>query len=149
MNRFYLGVVPLMGSEYPGQHAALLTPELWHAAATRKEKRTLTTRRVAHRALAGRVFSRHCERPLWADLLRNGHAAYRERHGRPCRTGGRSIVAARLDEQMGEVFAAIRLDEDALQAALDEARRMLTPPEDLRRLRRQSGDWRGPTWCRT
>lgn len=133
-NRFYLGLVPYMGQEYPGQHEAIVTSDLWHRAASRKEPRRISTVRVAHGALAGRVRCVHCEQPLWSDVMPNGRPIYRERHRRPCRTLGRSVSAGRLDQEMGDVFGAIRLSPEALQTALEATRRTLATSEDLDRL---------------
>lgn len=132
--RFCLGVVTFEGREYPGRHAAIVARELWHAAAARRGRPRVTVPRVARGALAGRARCTHCERPLTSGTYGSGRSAYRERHGQPCRTLGRSTLARPLDEQMGEIFGAMVLDDETLAEALAAARRALTTAEDVDRL---------------
>ena len=134
-SRFYVGVVSFKGAEYAGQHEAILTEAEWDAAKRRRVARTLRTPRRRHGALAGRLRCSRCERPVWTGRSRHGTPLYRERHDKPCSTEGRSVTSAAIDAQVGRIFGAVRIREEAVQVALGEARRLVTTEDEVSTLK--------------
>ena len=140
--RFYVGVISYLGEEFPGQHEPIVTEELYRRVQARRSTRRPARRRVhgPKGLLQGRISCGRCGRPVQSDRHRYGRALYRERHGTDCSTNGRTVVANKIDPQVGEVIRALELepewpgrmadlaaaDEDAKQAARLRDRRRRT-----------------------
>lgn len=109
-NPYYRGVVTYEGTEYPGQHSALVTDEMWFRAQGQKRKRAPKSVPGTRGLLQGRAFCVRCHHLLHSDQKRPGHYQYRERHRDECETRGRTITASGIDRQLGEIFGTIRID---------------------------------------
>ena len=112
--RFYTGVVLFQGQVFPGRHEALIADELFDRVQARRAHRG-PHRRTADRprgVLAGIIKCARCGNSLHAERGRDSAAMYRERHGRPCETNRRSLMAHTVDEQIGEIVRSLELPTD-------------------------------------
>ncbi|MPZ99097.1 MAG: hypothetical protein GEU80_07110 [Dehalococcoidia bacterium] len=124
-NRFFVGVVTHKGAEYPGQHEAIIDEALFERVQLRRYRgRAPRSAPVTRGALSGRIRCGRCTRPLWSDRTHSGSALYREQHGQACATGGRSIQAKVIDEQVGVIFGALKLRPELRDAVLCETSRV-------------------------
>ena len=108
--RFYLSKVSYNGHEYPGQHEAIITEELFERVQARKKAKGIT-RTVAGPSglLQGMIACGQCGNGVQSDRHRFGGAMYRERHSHRCSTNNRSIMAKRVDEQIEAILTSVRL----------------------------------------
>lgn len=107
-----------------GTHDAIVDEALFEQVQRRRfTGRTPRAAPTARGALSGRIRCGRCIRPLWSDVANSGRPLYREQHGQPCDTGGRSMQADVIDEQIGTIFGAIELRPDLRDAVLFEATR--------------------------
>ena len=109
--RFYVGVVRYKGTEYPGRHPALVDEELYERVQQRRRhaRRPREQRAGPPSILHGMLNCGNCGSALHSDRNKAGYPLYRERHGWPCDTNGRSIVAHRVDDQIGEIIRSVEL----------------------------------------
>ena len=99
--RFYVGVVQYKGNEYPAQHTAIVDEALYERVQQRRRERQPRRQRVGPASvLHGMIRCGRCGSPMHSDRNHFGYPMYRERHGRPCDTNGRSVMARRVDEQI-------------------------------------------------
>ncbi|MCC6237291.1 MAG: recombinase family protein [Dehalococcoidia bacterium] len=112
--RFYVGVVEHKGSEYAGRHAAIVEEELYERVQLRRrgERQPRRQRSGPPSVLHGMLHCGNCGSALHSDRNQFGYPLYRERHGWPCDTNGRSIVAHRVDEQIGKIISSVELRSD-------------------------------------
>ncbi len=112
--RFYLGVVAFRDSEFPGQHEALIDPDLFARVQARRARRG-PHHRVADKPrglLAGIIKCARCGNSLHAERGRESRAMYRERHGHECDTNRRSLVADAVDRQIAAILTSLELPDD-------------------------------------
>ncbi len=112
--RFYLGVINWNGEEFPGQHEAVLTADIYDRLQAIKRRR-LHARRVggARGVMQGRVGCIRCGNPLHSDRQhRTGLPMYRERHSFDCETNNHACMAGPVDEQMGVMFGSLSIPVD-------------------------------------
>jgi len=113
VNRFYLGYVRYQGEELVGQHEPLIEEELYERVQARRGKgRTSREPHGLSGLLRGRLFCGHCGSKLHSERNHRHEPRYRERHGKPCGTNGRSLLAQRVDEQIAEIWRAIEFPGD-------------------------------------
>ena len=110
--RFHVGVVTYRGEEFPGQHEALVTPELFERVQVPRRVRRGASVGMRRGVLSGRLLCARCRNRLHSDRNGSGQPMYRERHGWPCDTNGRAFVASSIDGQVGEIFQSLELRED-------------------------------------
>ncbi len=115
--RFYIGVVTFRGEEFPGSHEALVSLELFERAQSRRMCRQSSPRIVGkpRGVLSGLLRCARCGNSLHSDRNRTGTPMYRERHGWPCDTNRRALVAPPIDAQVGDIFRSIELRPDWLE----------------------------------
>ena len=107
---FYLGKIEYGDKEYPGQHEAIITEELFQRVLARKRARVITRTVVGAKGLLqGMIACGQCGRGVQSDRHRYGGAMYRERHSHECATNGRSIMAQRVDEQVKALLTSVEL----------------------------------------
>lgn len=109
--RFYIGVIMYQGREYPGRHAPIVSLDLFEEAQRRRRapRQPRRQRSGPPSVLHGMLHCGNCGSTLHSDRNHVGYPMYRERHGRRCDTNGRSVVAHRVDEQVGEIIASVEL----------------------------------------
>ncbi|HZA21312.1 MAG TPA: recombinase family protein, partial [Dehalococcoidia bacterium] len=108
--RFYIGKVSYHSEEYPGQHEAIITEELYQRVQSRKKARSITRTVAGPKGLLqGMIACGQCGRGVQSDRHRYGGAMYRERHSHECMTNGRSIMAKKVDEQVKEILTSVEL----------------------------------------
>lgn len=108
--RFYVGVVTFQGHEFPGQHQAIISEDLF--AAAQAMRGTVHPRRTPEGEsglLQGRIFCAHCGSRLHSERNRLERPRYRERHGAVCRSNGHSLPADVIDRQLGDIWASLVL----------------------------------------
>ncbi len=112
--RFYAGVVGYRGNEYPGRHVGIVDEDLYERVQQRRrrDRRPRRQRVGPPSVLHGMLHCGNCGSALHSDRTHAGYPLYRERHGRPCGTNGRAIVAHRVDEQIGEIVSSVELRPD-------------------------------------
>ena len=92
-NRLYLGEVAHKGNVYPGEHAAIVAPDLWHAVQRRlaynRTDRMTGSRANAVSLLAGLLFDPAGE-PMTATHANKGGRRYRYYVSRPLILGSRA-----------------------------------------------------------
>ena len=145
--RFYLGLVKLNGQEFPGQHEAIISPDLFERVQLRIVKRGPSIARLdAPRGLlAGVARCAHCGRRLQADRGKQKYPMYRERHAGRCATNRRSCTSSGIDSQIQELFCSLVLPDDWRAAIARESVQTEGPSvsdleNDRRRLARAYGD---------
>jgi site-specific DNA recombinase len=85
-NRFYVGVVPYRGEEYPGKHQAIIPEELYQQVQLRRAKHgRKNTRGGITGTLQGMLSCSWCGNPIHSERNYHGDPRYRERHGWPAR----------------------------------------------------------------
>jgi site-specific DNA recombinase len=103
--RFHLGKVSYNTEEYPGQHEAIITEELFQRVQARKVKRAITRTVAGPKGLLqGMVACGQCGKGVQSDRHRYGGAMYRERHSHQCTTNGRSIMAQRVETRLRQFW---------------------------------------------
>ena len=108
--RFYVGVIRYRGEEYPGKHQAIIPEDLYQQVDQRRTKHgRKNTKGGITGALQGILSCGHCGNPVHSERNHQGDPRYRERHGWPCVTNGASVIAHRIDPQIGEIIAGIQL----------------------------------------
>ena len=113
--RFYTGVVRYRGEEFRGRHEPVVSDDVFERVQTLSLQRRRRPRRVRggeSGVLRGLLGCGYCGSAIHSERNHYGYPMYRERHGRPCKTNGRSVVAHHLDEQIAEVFRALELPRD-------------------------------------
>jgi DNA invertase Pin-like site-specific DNA recombinase len=138
--RFFVGVVPYKSHEYPGRHEAIVDLALFERAQMRRARRGASRRIRDHdRSVLGKLIKcAKCGNNIHAERGHKGRAMYRERHGWPCPTNRRSFMAASVDEQVGEIFRSIELEDDwADRIATATVRAEGPSVEDLRDRRKR------------
>ena len=109
-NRFYVGVISYQDEEYPGKHRAIIPESPYQQVQLRRHKHSRKNIRGGNTgALQGMLFCRSCGNPIHSERNHQGDPRYRERHGWPCDTNGRSVISHRIYPQIGEVIAGIKL----------------------------------------
>ena len=109
-NRFYVGIVLYRGEEYPGQHQAIVPESLFEQVQLRRAKHgRKNSKGGATGALQGMLSCGNCGNPIHSERNHQGDPRYRERHGWPCVTNGSSVIATRVDPQIGEIITGIKL----------------------------------------
>ena len=112
-NRFYAGVIVYQDQEYPGQHQAIISEPLYQQVQLRRLKHgRKNVRGGITGALQGILSCSSCGNPVHSERNHQGDPRYRERHGWPCGTNGRSVIAHRIDPQIGELIAGIKLQPE-------------------------------------
>ncbi|MEX1022411.1 MAG: recombinase family protein [Dehalococcoidia bacterium] len=112
-NRFYLGVVKYRGEEINGQHEPLVDEELFERVRARRGgEPAARSMHGARGLLQGRLHCGHCGSKLHSERNRREEPRYRERHGVPCVTNGRSVLSHRIDEQIADIWRAIEFAPD-------------------------------------
>jgi site-specific DNA recombinase len=138
--RFYQGLVTYKGAEFPGRHEAIVDQETFEAAQARRGAARQRRLMVGQRGLLqGRVSCGHCGETLQSDRDYRGRAMYRERHGSRCRTNNRSLMAVRVDAQLGAIWKSLEFAQDwrARMAELASANYDGPSPEELASQRRR------------
>jgi hypothetical protein len=138
--RFYLGKVRYQTEEYPGQHEAIITEELFQRVQARKKSRIITRTVVGPKGLLqGMVACGQCGRGIQSDRHRFGGAMYRERHSHQCMTNGRSIMAMGVDEQVKAILTSVELLPEwrTEMARLAVANKEGPDPKELQEKRRR------------
>jgi site-specific DNA recombinase len=111
--RFYIGVIRYQGQEYPGQHRAIISEDLYQLVEQRRARHgRKNIRGGITGALQGILSCGHCGNAVHSERNHQGDPRYRERHGWPCFTNGASVVAHRIDPQIGQIIAGIRLPKE-------------------------------------
>ena len=111
--RFYLGIVQYNGEEYPAQHEAIITEDLYQRVQSRKRHRAIVrTVQGPKGLLQGIINCGNCGKGIQSDRHRYGGAMYRERHSHECCTNGRSIMAKEVDDQLEVILASVELESD-------------------------------------
>ncbi len=110
--RFYAGYVSYRREEFPGVHEAIVPVPLFERVQARRQHRDggQRPRDDGVWALRGLLFCASCGRPVHCERHANGVPYYRERHGWECTTVGRAVSSQRIDAEVGEWFARVRLD---------------------------------------
>ena len=109
-NRFYAGVVVYRGDEFPGRHQAIVPECLYQQVQLRRDKHGRRNNRGGITgALQGMMSCGFCGNAIHSERNHQGDPRYRERHDWPCGTNGRSVIAHRVDLQIGEIIAGIKL----------------------------------------
>ena len=112
-NRFYAGVIVYQDEEYAGQHQAIVPEPLYQQVQLRRLKHgRKNVRGGITGALQGILSCSSCGNPVHSERNHQGDPRYRERHGWPCGTNGRSVIAHRIDPQIGEIIAGINLEPE-------------------------------------
>lgn len=148
-NPFYTGVVTHHGEEHEGRHEAIVDRATFERVQGLRHERRPARRHavVTGGLLTGRIRCNRCRRRLWGDRRPSGASRYREQHQQPCANVGRSVDAAWIDGQLGDIFSALRVDEEMMRETLasvagtrtDEAA-VKALQEQRRRLARAYGD---------
>ena len=108
--RFYLGKVRYNDEEYPSQHQAIITEELYERVQARKQHRTIVRTVLGPKGLLqGMIRCGTCGKGIQSDRHRYGGAMYRERHSRECATNGCSIAARSVDNQVEAIMTSVEL----------------------------------------
>jgi site-specific DNA recombinase len=108
--RFYLGKIQYQEEEYPGQHQAIISEDLYARAQARRKQRGVTRTVVGPKGvLQGMLSCGNCGKGIQSDRHRLGGPMYRERHSIECATNGTSIMAHAVDEQIGMILQAVEL----------------------------------------
>ena len=90
--RFYTDRVSFDGHEFPGQHEAIITEELFERVQLRKRAKSVTRTGVGPRGLLkGMIACGLCGNGVQSDRHRLGGAMYRERHSHECSTNNRPM----------------------------------------------------------
>ncbi len=111
--RFYLGKIGYGQEEFVGQHSAVISAELFDRVQRRRKARTVARRVDGPKGLMqGMLSCGNCGHPIQSDRHRYQSPMYRERHSFECETKGRSVMAYRLDEQIGAILQSIDLNPD-------------------------------------
>jgi site-specific DNA recombinase len=109
-NRFYTGVVVYQGDEFPGRHQAIVPESLYQQVQLRRHKHGRRNNQGGVTgALQGMLACNSCGNAIHSERNHQGDPRYRERHGWPCESNGRSVIAHRIDPQIGEIIAGIKL----------------------------------------
>jgi hypothetical protein len=112
-NRFYLGRVRYRQEEYAGQHKPIISEGLFAQTQARRSRRGIVRTVTGSKGLLqGMVSCGNCGKGIQSDRHGKGGAMYRERHSVECETNGRSVVASRLDDQIGTILQAVELPSD-------------------------------------
>ena len=112
-NVFYRGAVRYRGEEFSAAHEALVDGDLFRQVQARRSAPRQRRLVVGPRGiLQGRVSCGHCGRALHSDRDHRGRPMYRERHGEPCETNAKSLMAAGVDEQLGAIWKSVRFARD-------------------------------------
>lgn len=135
------------GEEFPGKHQALVTEELYQRVQARRNTGRGRRRPTGPSGLLqGRLYCGHCGRKLHSERNYHHEPRYRERHGVPCVTNGRSLLARRVDAQLAELWRALEFPEDWRERMTEYASRGYEGPDlaalndRRRRLARVFGD---------
>ena len=109
-NRFYVGVILYRGEEYPGQHQAIIPVSLYEQVQLRRARHgRKNSKGGITGALQGMLACGYCGNAIHSERNHQGDPRYRERHGWPCVTNGNSVIAHRVDPQIGEIISALKL----------------------------------------
>ena len=127
--RFYLGVVAHLGTEYVGQHEAIVSEELFQRVAALRVRREpqRRSREGESGILRGMIYCGHCGETVWSESHHSGRPIYRERQVTRCAATKRSAKAETIDAQVAQILESIELpawwdDLIAEAAAGDEPR---------------------------
>ncbi len=131
-NRAYLGYVSCAGVEYQGQHAPLITDDVWQAV---QQVRALRTQQPTHASsdapndgwLNGRIFCLACERRIWYHIssVRGYRYAYYRCSGIPNRVCSAPMVRAEQAEaDMLFLLKQLTLPADMADVVLHEAEQL-------------------------
>ncbi|MBI4302288.1 MAG: recombinase family protein [Chloroflexi bacterium] len=108
--RLYTGIITYKAGQYPGKHEAIVPKELYEQVQLLRAKHCRkNTRGGITGALQGLLSCGHCENAIHSERNYHGDPRYRERHGWPYATNGRTVIARNIDSQIGEVMAGIEL----------------------------------------
>jgi len=136
-NRAYLGFVSCAGVEYQGQHAPLITNDVWQAVQRVRDERTHHPTHPASDApsdawLNGRIFCLECHRLIWH------HTAWKAKHGgtlyryyrcsgisnRVC--GAKMVRAEHAEADMLHLLKQLTLPADLRNVVVQEAEQIAT-----------------------
>ena len=113
--RFLTGVVTHHDQVHPGQHEAIIPPEVFDRLHARRHLR----RRRPRRQYAGppglwhgRLYCIRCGRPIQSERDGRQQPRYRERHAWACSTNNRSRAAHYFDDQGQKILTAVELPPD-------------------------------------
>lgn len=135
--QFYTGVIPYRQQDYPGQHQAIIPHELFEQVQLLRNRHgRKNIRGGITGALQGILFCGHCGNPIHSERNHQGDPRYRERHGWPCITNGRSVIAHRIDPQIGDILGSLDLAPEWREKILRLAIKG-RPELDLTALKRQ------------
>ena len=129
-NAIYVGKVEHKGTIYPGEHPAIIEPELWEEinaelrAARRGRSGTLRIKQDA--LLSGRLFCRSCEQPMVPTYTSKGDRRYRYyvcrvmEKGKPmCPT--KSVAARKIEDSVvAQIRAAFTPEDTRKQFEISE-----------------------------
>jgi len=136
-NRFYVGAVLYLGEEYSGQHRAIIPESLYEQVQLRRAKHgRKNSKGGITGALQGMLSCGYCGNAIHSERNHQGDPRYRERHGWPCITNGSSVIAHRVDPQIGEIITGIKLHPEWRDKILKTAT-TIGPGLDVRVLKKQ------------
>jgi DNA invertase Pin-like site-specific DNA recombinase len=108
--RFYVGVIPYQGKEYPGKHEAIIPEELYQEVQLRRQQHgRKNVKGGITGALQGMLYCGRCGNSIHSERNHLGDPRYRERHGWPCTSQGASVIARRIDGQIGTILGGVEL----------------------------------------
>lgn len=125
-NAFYVGLICTKdGETFDGQHAPVLSRELFEAAQARRASPTVRPNRPTQRSylLRGLVACSRCGTAYWSETLHNGNRYYRgarrgqEAQGEPCGCANRMFPCREIDARVAMLVDAIALPHQWLEQA--------------------------------
>jgi site-specific DNA recombinase len=128
-NKIYVGKVEYRGAMYDGEHPAIVATELWELVNTElgKPKRTALIRTQHKALLAGLLYCKNCERPMFATYSGKRGVRYRyyvckaaQQNGwRSCPT--KSVRAALIEDSVvAQLRARLSMDETRLALQISD-----------------------------
>jgi hypothetical protein len=137
-NRYYLGIISFEGTEYPGQHEALIDETTWQTAQDIAAARLATKSRPAQHPhyLKGSVFCAECGSRLGIQHVRNHQGVVypyfyclaRQKRSAPC--GQRAIMVGRVEQLVEDHWRSVSLSpavHDRLRDRLKQHIRTVMP----------------------